>query len=165
MSSYRHLMLDLETLGTRPGCVIRSVGAVLFDFDGRPLGPAFYANITEDSCRALGLWVDPIVAAWWGVQSAEAREALDHYPVTVKTALDGFARFIEDNGDADQLCIWSHGATFDIPIIEAAMLLTGSPMPWRFKNFRDTRTMIWLAEQNGLTVKIEHVGISHNAID
>lgn len=165
MTPYRHLMLDLETLGTRPGCVIRSIGAVYFDFDGRPLGPTYYANIDTDSCLAVGLTIDPRVEAWWGEQSPEARAALDYDKVPIRDALDGFSLFVEDNGETDLLSLWSHGASFDIPITEAAMVRTGSPMPWKFQNNRDTRTMIWLAEQLGHTVEPSAPALRHHALD
>ena len=163
--TYRHCMLDLETLGTRPGCVIRSIGAVFFDFDGKPLGPEYYANIDHYSAIALGLRVDPLVVAWWGEQSADARAALEINPHPIKAVLDGFSRFLIENGETDMLCLWSHGAGFDIPVAEAAMVLTGSIMPWKYSNCRDTRTLIWTGEQAGIVVPLERVGTQHHALD
>lgn len=59
-----HCMLDLETFGTKPGSVIRSIGAVMFDLDGRT-GPEFYRNIDEESCVKAGLTYDPSTVSWW----------------------------------------------------------------------------------------------------
>ena len=40
-----HIMVDLETWGTAPGCDIRSIGAVVFDPVAGTLGATFYVNV------------------------------------------------------------------------------------------------------------------------
>ena len=78
----RHLMLDLETLGTTPGCVVLSIGAVEFDLDG--IKSEFRAHIDVDSSTALGLKVDARTVMWWLDQSKEAQNALlqaDPFPI------------------------------------------------------------------------------------
>jgi 3' exoribonuclease, RNase T-like len=47
----KHCMLDLETLGLRPGSSILSVAAVEFEIDGQR-DRSFHANITRASCKA-----------------------------------------------------------------------------------------------------------------
>jgi 3'-5' exoribonuclease Rv2179c-like domain len=162
--TYRNVMLDLETWGTSAGCAIRSIGAVFFDWD-KPLGPAFYANVTEESCVALGLTIDPVVVAWWGEQSAEAQAALDTNRVPVTDALTDFVYFFEQADEPEEVCLWSHGATFDIPITDFAMRKAGMRPPWKFQNCRDTRTLIWLAGEMGHTWEAERVGVRHQALD
>ena len=158
-------MLDLETWGVHPGCAIRSIGAVYFGFDGQPLGPTYYANVDTESCVALGLQLEPRVVEWWGEQSAEAQAALDLGQLPITEALAGFAHFVEQHSGPDVLCLWSHGATFDIPITDYAMLRAGLPTPWKYANCRDTRTLIWLAGELGITVDMPHAGIRHQALD
>lgn len=43
------MMIDIETLGTRPGSVILSVGAVMFDRHGVGHGETFYMNVERES--------------------------------------------------------------------------------------------------------------------
>lgn len=75
----RHIMIDIETFGTRPGAAIRSIGAVVFGFpdgdNGHPFvarSGGFYANITRVSCEQVGLRVEPETEDWWRRQSIEA---------------------------------------------------------------------------------------------
>lgn len=164
MNSYRNLMLDLETWGTRAGCAIRSIGAVFFDWD-KPLGPTYYANVDDESCVALGLTVDPVVVAWWGEQTPEAKTALDTNRMPITDALAGLLGFFEQSDEPGEVCVWSHGATFDIPITDYAMHEAGLRTPWKFQNNRDTRTLISLAGDLGITWEPERIGVRHHALD
>lgn len=152
-------MLDLETLGKRPGCVIRSIGAVGFDPFGTECGRGFYANITRESCLEAGLHVDPSTEAWWEKQSPAARARLEQD----QRPLREVAQELEDrlrSSSVEQ--IWSHGAGFDIPIWEAALHALGMQAPWKFWNARDTRTLFWLTGLDTRTVARE--GTHHDAL-
>ena len=61
------VMVDLETLGRRAGCVIVSVGAVKFDPKTGFVDTdnAFYKAITVESAMRYGLRVDPDTLRWW----------------------------------------------------------------------------------------------------
>jgi len=64
-------------LGTTPGCVILSIGAVFFDIDSGKLGKNFYSIISQDSCRLVGLKVEQETLKWWNSQSVEAKKLLE----------------------------------------------------------------------------------------
>ena len=66
----KHVMVDLETLGTLPGCAIMSVGAVFFDESG--LGDEFCMVARQDNYTQAGLAIDADTASWWAQQSPEA---------------------------------------------------------------------------------------------
>jgi hypothetical protein len=68
------VMIDLETLGRRPGCVVLSIGAVEFGPAG--LGREFYIVLDIFGQKSLGLHEDPDTLAWWEAQSIEARQVL-----------------------------------------------------------------------------------------
>lgn len=74
-----HCMIDLETMGTSPGCAIASIGAVIFDperpHDGST-APEFYAVVDLASCQSVGLTMDAGTVYWWLTQSQKAREAV-----------------------------------------------------------------------------------------
>lgn len=55
------VMVDLETLGRRAGCVIVSIGAVKFDPKTGfvDVDNSFYKAITVESAMRYGLTVDP----------------------------------------------------------------------------------------------------------
>ena len=52
----RHVMIDLETLGVVPGCVVLQIGAVCFDPNGGELGEKFgsrYARVSRVGAHEL----------------------------------------------------------------------------------------------------------------
>ncbi|MCY1649110.1 3'-5' exoribonuclease [Caulobacter sp. SL161] len=157
------IMLDLETLGTTPGCVIRSIGAVAFDPNGGPMGETLYLIIDRASCEAAGLTVDPDTEAWWAAQSPEARSEFDGQGMALSDALNVFNLFYETlapiDAKADRL--WCNGPSFDESILAAAYHALGRKTPWRYNAARDCRTIYDLA---GL--KLQHTGGTfHKAID
>lgn len=155
-----HCMLDLETWGTRPGCAIRSIGAVVFDPWQSGTEAEFYANIEPSSCASAGLAIDPGTAEWWEGQSPEARAHLRDARLPLHEALAQFSSFWRMNNTT---FVWGHGATFDPPILEAAFVAAGIDVPWKFWNIRDTRTLFDLAR---VSLKdFPRAGTHHNALD
>jgi len=153
-----HVMHDIETLGTKPGSIILSIGAVAFCPTERVIKSTFYINIDEEQSRALGLFAEQSTIDWWAGQSTEARAALCVNAVSPMAALaDYFSWFTAVDGEF----IWSHGASFDTPLVEAAAMRLDIPPPWRFWNVRDTRTIFHLAGNGPDRSK----GVHHNALD
>lgn len=172
-----HVMIDIETLGTRPGSVILSIGAVAFDpFNGAvfqsgdPWYESFYTQVSPRSCQNHGLTIDPETEQWWHRQSPEARDAALGKGVsrnagggrtgkpTLKealAALDSWWRTL------DPKFIWAHGPGFDLPLLEAAYRAIGWREPWRYDAARCTRTIYDLAG-----VKPDRSqGTHHHALD
>jgi hypothetical protein len=155
----KHVMLDLETFGVKPGVIIRSIGAVEFELDGR-IGKSIYANVDRKSCEAIGLVSDPRTEQWWREQSKAAQEALLVDPKPLKDVVDGFYKWFLNCG-AD--FVWSHGAAFDPVIFEAAAHAAKGQVPWKFYNVRDTRTTYDLF---GFDIRdVWRDGTYHNALD
>lgn len=152
-------MCDIESWGVRPGCAIRSIGAVEFELNGA-MGDTFYANVTRASCEAAGLHVDPNTEKWWSEQSEAARAVLDFEQMPLDHALLGFfCWFVDKRAEK----IWSHGATFDIPIIEATAHAVKLRAPWKFWNARDTRTLHDLCDFD--VRDMNRASGHHNALD
>src|SRR6185312_2317526 len=107
----RHLMFDLETWGTLPGCALRSIGAVVFDplAQGLESAPTFYANISDISCGEAGLRFDPNTREWWGRQSVEAQEVFRNARRILGNVVDDFHAWVYRY---DPTAIWSHGIHF-----------------------------------------------------
>ncbi len=152
-------MLDLETFGTKPGVVIRSLGAIEFDLDGST-GKSCYANISQASCEAAGLTVDPATVEWWKQQSKEAQAAFRVDPKPLPDVAISFYKWFAACGATH---VWSHGAAFDTIIWEAASLAVKVPVPWKFYNVRDTRTVFDLFDFD--IRDIPRDGTYHNALD
>jgi DNA polymerase III epsilon subunit-like protein len=158
------VMLDLETLGTRPGCAILSIGAVAFDRHTGALGPEFYMVVNRKSCEAKGLTQDQSTLDWWSRQSAEAKKVLaeaENAPNGLGGALVQFTAYLQKFGKRD-LFVWGNGADFDQPIITACYASVGYPLPWLFYNNRCYRTLRSLGNVKG---EPPRQGVYHNALD
>lgn len=155
----RKIMVDLETLGTQPGSVILSIGAVEFDID-KGLGETFYAVISHASSRQAGLTEDANTLAWWAKQSDAAREILRHVDdanaPTLRTALHEFGEFLKRDDE-----VWGNGSDFDNVLLASAYEAVGIPLPWKFWNNRCYRTLKNLRPD----IRLERVGTHHNALD
>ncbi len=139
-----HVMLDLETYGVRPGAVIRSIGAVEFEVDGR-VGDRFYRNIDQRSCEVIGLTIDPETRTWWAQQPGEVQKLLkDPAPEPLRAVANDFFKWFKGCGGS-AVRVWSHGAAFDPVLWTAAAEACGSAAPWSYWNIRDTRTVFDMA--------------------
>ena len=134
------VMLDLETLGTRPDTVILTLGAVKFDpFDpDREPGPGIYMRMDIEEQLALGRTVDDSTIEWWAKQDPRVRtEAFDEGD---RTSVDQLHRelnaFLVGVGD-----IWAQGPVFDIAILEDLYRRQKWGFPWSFWQIRDSRTL------------------------
>lgn len=153
-----HVMIDIETLGTRPGSVILSLGAQVFDPMTGELGASFYANVDPESCRALGLTEDASTVKWWAEQSSAARSALEKDQQVLPDVLAGFCMWWAKVGGE---FVWGHGANFDVTLMEAAFDAAMSEAPWKFWNVRCCRTVLALANRRPDRRTTE---VAHNAL-
>jgi hypothetical protein len=153
-------MLDLETYGTKPGCVLRSIGAVLFDPNTDHIGAEFYVNLTEDDQLLAGAHKDPDTIAWWERQSQESKDQLltDQKPFAL--AANQFLSFMKFNRGK---FVWSQGSNFDVVLLEHSLGFFNVKTPWLFYNTRDTRTAYQMAGFD--TKSIFRQGTYHNALD
>jgi hypothetical protein len=136
------IMIDLETLDVLPTATILTIGAVKFDPFGddvkEPQCEKFYVRVDLDSCDAIGCTVSQATLDWWASQSQEAQnEAFDpnnRIPIT-----DAISQLYKFCWGAKR--VWSHGAGFDVVILENLFRKIGKAIPWQFWEVRDTRTI------------------------
>jgi hypothetical protein len=160
------VMVDLETLGTGPGCAILSIGAVAFDMDAGRIGATFHVLVKPEACRALGLREDRDTVEWWARQSEDARFIFDEAArtgVDVGAALDMFAAFLRSHGGRPRVRVWGNGADFDNAILAHLYRLTGRELPWAFWNSRCFRTL--KSVHVGVANEPDRAGVHHNALD
>lgn len=149
MSEISEVMIDLETMSLNPDASILTIGAVKFNRKKRVRTiknmDTFYRRITISSCEKAGLHVDPENINWWKNQSAEAiYEAIEHPDrVPIKQALVEFSEWF---GDSE--LIWANGDDFDCVILASAYKACKIPVPWKFWNTRDVRTILDIAGVN-----------------
>lgn len=152
-----HIMIDIETLGTRPGAVVTSVAFVRFaDMAHTTL------NLSIPEQQALGLEMDQATLLWWEQQSPEARTAAFSNPIPLLPALTHLSAWLAWAAPSQDALMWCHGASFDCPLLEEVYRRAAVPTPWKFWNVRDTRTLYDLA---GVNVKDYAVPPPHVALN
>lgn len=155
----QHVMLDLETQGVRPTSIILSLGAVVFNPATGELGDTFYRNVDPASCEAIGLTRDQSTMDWWKQQSPEAREALEADKRPVSEVIADFTGWWKHVGGEFP---WSHGAMFDIAILENIYRTFTLDPPWSFWNVRCCRTILACSNRRVYRPKDS---VHHNALD
>lgn len=155
-----HVMLDIETFGTKPGAVIRSIGLVQFSPEADELGKTLYLNLDKQQQLDKGAHVCPNTEAWWERQSKSAKSQLETNIYGVGLALEIVIAFIKG---AKIKFVWSHGSSFDTVLLENLFDRFGYKTPWLYYNTRDTRTIFDLAKFKCTDMPRE--GTAHNALD
>lgn len=157
------VMVDLETLGRRAGCVVLSLGAVAFDKDG--LKSEFEMVFNKTNSQLLGLHVDSETEAWWLRQSEAARAVLRQadsatasHPVA--HVLTSFNIWLSQWGKS-KVFMWGNGSDFDNTILTEVYRVAGIETGWGTYNNRCHRTLKNLAKH----VVQERKGVHHNALD
>lgn len=165
---YRHLMVDLETMGNKSNAPIVSIGAVFFNPNTGNTGAEFYTVVSLESSMLLGGVPDAGTIIWWLKQSPEARSAIAIADtITLIDALELFSDFISENSDAgSDVQVWGNGASFDNVILRSSYDRADIECPWKFWNDRDVRTMTELGKAIGINPRydIPFDGDMHNAL-
>lgn len=142
--AHQHIVLDLETLGTEPGCPILSIGACAFDLE--------YVN-THFFYRKIHLAYQPTdkisvdTLKWWmgqdrAAQAAawiEGEDAENYY-----AALQLFGIWVDSmrkSAGESGITVWGNSSSFDNEILRAAYKHCGVDAPWNFREDRDFRTL------------------------
>lgn len=137
----KHLMIDIETLGTSLGSVVTSVAVVPFTMHGGA------ATRCESLIRAMhigeqlvkGRTIDPSTIRWWNQQSVEARRAAFSGSCYFDAFLTDLRAFL---GQCDYQYLWCKGPAFDAAMLESLLeTFEVAPSPFEYRRWRDVRTM------------------------
>lgn len=181
MTAIVDIMCDIETLGTKPGSAILSIGATTFSlgapmYDYLPFGIApwdFHRRISLASCLDhRGLTVDASTIEFWMTQSDAARAAVFADAVPLDRALGEFAMWWNEatrqapGRPQPPVRLWAHGASFDPVLLECAFRACGRNVPWPYQRVRDTRTLFDLAGERDPTFAeaVPRQGETHDAL-
>lgn len=124
------VMIDVETLDTRPSAVLLSIGAVRFDIDTPTIYDikTFHVHIDIDSCLDAGRTVSGSTVLWWMDQSDEARKRMtDVRRIPLRDALLQLSTFITEKDR-----VWGNGSNFDNTILCDAYRSVNLTPPWRY---------------------------------
>lgn len=156
-----NIMIDIETLGTKPGAGILSIAAIRFDpFTGKTAG-TFDMGILQESNFEIGLTQCPETMKWWKKQDPMARERAFSGQYHIYDALLMLFEFFETH-DFDANRPWGNSARFDLGILEAAYDKAGIRLPWNPYNEECFRTLCNRAPH----IRKEHVfeGLKHSPL-
>jgi hypothetical protein len=165
------VMVDLETMSTRPNAAILTIGAVQFDPFGNDTEENikadrrrhFYETISFESNEAEGRHFSAGTIKWWLGQSHAAQKALLNPTTHLRGALTGFRMWV--NGCTPKVDrVWAKSPEFDCIILKDAFDAVGEMWPFSYWNSRDVRTVVELAYPEGNEPEIG-VGTAHNALD
>jgi hypothetical protein len=168
-------MVDLETMGTVPGCAGLSIGAVQFFPTQMKLGAEFYTVVSLSDSLERFLHEDEDTKKWWAGRTPEARQVLhdansDDAP-TLPEAMHKLNDYLLGLGGMRSIRLYGNGADFDNPILRV-MWDAADVLPFNSKagffGGRCYRTLKSLDELFGEThaaPKMERQGTYHHALD
>lgn len=154
-SHLNRVVLDIETFGIQPGCVVTSIGAVRIQ-DGVICDDHFSVNIDPVSCVRHGLKMDADTVSWWFDRSQQAIDALKVDRKPLPEALAAFANWCLNPDE-----VWGNGAEFDNAILSAAYQAADMPNPWRYRANRCYRTIRSFCPE----IEFKPIGVHHIAVD
>ena len=149
-------MIDLETLATTPDAAILTIGSCKFDPTATDVHSTYYERIVLETQEDYGRVINEDTLAWWSQQDKQIQEdafgeGTDR--IDLRDAMKKLYTF-----GLGTTNVWSHGAIFDVVIIEDICRSFQQAVTWKFWEVRDTRTLFDLA---GVSVRIEG---KHNAL-
>jgi hypothetical protein len=169
-----NIMLDIETLGTRPSSVILSIGMVKFDPAKRELGDTYYRVLSSQDQLDMERTQDDSTVKWWSEQSKEASSVL--FQSAAEGSEGGMVhQTLMEMGEwmGPEPRLWGNGAGFDNVLLRSLFDTYGVKAPWSFRHDRCYRTLQALANGKVTNAKmVKHgivsprfEGIRHHALD
>jgi len=160
------IMIDLETFSTRTHACILILSAIRFDRKDSIVElnkmDTFYSKICFKSCVEKNMHVDEKTVQWWKDQPENIKnEIFSEDRETLEIALKRFTEWFKKDKNFQFNRVWSHGATFDIPILTEAFTRCNMETPWKFWFCRDTRTLFEICNLQVKDLPSENL---HNAL-
>lgn len=149
----KHLMIDLETFGRNPGCVIHQIGLVEFTDNEILRSDLLLPSIVEQ--MEQGLIVEPETLEWWLFQGIPRHETAG------RTTLASCFQILKDFfHDADT--IWANSPSFDLEIVKHFTQKIVTSFRWEYYKERDVRTLKAMLQLREIP---PFQGQKHNALD
>jgi hypothetical protein len=156
------VMIDIETLSTNPNAHILTIAAIKFNRNDCSIPlledmETFYQRVDLSTCKNLDFHIDNNTLEWWNKQSKEVYdEAFEKERFPIKDVLQNLSKFCIN---CDK--VWSNGNNFDCVILEHGYRVCDIPVPWKFWNTRDCRTVLDLGKVKLSDIKVQH---QHHAL-
>ena len=155
---FKHIMIDLETLGLEPTSIIRSCAVVEFDPETGETGESkeWKVNMQQSYDAGFTLSIDTI--RWWMKQSEEVRKQfVDENETGLSDFLLQLRGFLVSHGE--DFTLWCLQLDFDLPILRnhyhkfykgTSITKEYDFLPWNRLKIRDVRPYMDALESAGL---------------
>jgi len=153
-----HIMIDVETMSTKPNASIVSIGAVKFNSNKVYDKDGFYCVVDLDSCIKHSMHVGGSTVYWWLGQKKETRRALTLDMIPITEAIGQLNEWLRTDAVTS---VWGNGANFDNVIIRNAFEVTKIPIPWKYWQDRCFKTVKAIYPR----LNLQREGVYHNALD
>jgi len=153
-----HMMIDLETLDTKPSAVVLSVGAVVFNTEKIIRHGYWVIDPREQIANSRTMSFDTI--KWWMEQNKEAQKVFTDQAI----GLHQFAGEFENLFMKESMHLWGNGSDFDLSIMMDLWSRHSLPRikGWKYSNHMCFRTF---NQMHNVKQLVERKGTYHNALD
>lgn len=158
---FNGMMLDIETVGTRPGCNILTIGAIKFSLAGvsEAVEDRFYRRINHQELdNKFSYDVDTM--KWWTNQNSIVREEAFGGLANPYHTIEDFIVFCRRDKN---LQVFANHANFDFPILEHYIRQLGYEIPWHYRNINCYATL--KNNMKFIPRSDTQIGVAHNALD
>ena len=141
---YTDIMIDIETVDTKPTAGILSIAAVPFEiWSGRTHHLPFYNMLDIHKQIADGRTMSLDTMLWWNKQSEKARNEAFSGTKPLHHSLADLRLFIKEKCTED-VRVWANSPSFDLAIlknaVEAQKDFYNADSFWKYWQERDVRT-------------------------
>lgn len=159
----RHIMLDIETLGTKRSSIVLSIGLVAFSAGG--IVDTQYHVLDVNAQERVGRTIDAKTVDWWMRQDSRAqKDVVNAARTSVPHTLLDIKSFIDRRlGDGDG--VWGNGAAFDNEIVKDLFDKFAMNDPWPFWADRCFRTVKSMRGYRDAVANVDKGSYAHNALN
>ena len=165
------VMIDLETLGTTPGSVVLSIGAVARGSSlSTNVADRFYARLNLRDSIYRGLKISSDTMSWWRKQTEEAWQESTSAVTPLRESLLAFAGWLlelragsAEAATGNKLRLWGDSASFDLGLLAAVFRAADVTVPWSYQEEFCYRTLRAIRGSEKPRAKLQHDALSDAA--
>jgi hypothetical protein len=138
----RRTMIDIETLGTKPGGIVLEIGIVCNvsnPYDANGNGADWTMGVHVDIAQQPDALIDPATLRWWMRHPVAfdrlTKAQLTGQAVAPAAAIDSMAVMLRGVDE-----VWGNSPSFDCAILVDFVDRYAGAVPWRYVQERDFRT-------------------------
>jgi len=148
-----HILIDIETLGRRPGSIVLSIGAVRFTWE-EGIVDRYYQVIDPANAGSFNLTAEAETVAWWMQQDEAARAvfASGQDKVDVERALACLNRWSKGWHGIEFSTVYGNSPAFDLSILEEIYSRCYQNPFWTYQQERCVRTELEMYKRVGVNV-------------